>query len=79
MEIYFGGKIDSCSAGLGPATLRSLAHDYPTVPSPRLMYLMGETVIPQTDVPIITVITYLPKCYENQTYNSVHKLGRSDV
>ena len=49
VEIYFWGKIESCSAGLETATLRSIAHDYPIAPSPRLLKLIGETVILITD------------------------------
>ena len=49
METYFRGKVDRCSARQEPAILRSVTHDYPTVPLPRPEEVVGETVIPITD------------------------------
>ena len=43
MEIYSLGKIDSCPAGLKPATLSSIAHDYRIASSPRLVNYDDET------------------------------------
>ena len=57
VEVHFWGNIDSCLVGLEPATLWSIAHNYPVTPSPRFVKSTGETVILitvlQTDIPII--------------------------